>query len=150
MAMGSGAYDACMSPTEPRTVCALNADVVGYSRLLADDAAGTSEAMAEARRIVDMLIGDHHGTLVNFVGDNFMAVFDNTIDAVQAAIGITTALEDVNAHRPSASHLRFRMGLERGAVTVSDGHYEGDALNIAARIQAIATPGGLSVSNNYK
>ena len=48
MAMGSGAYDACMSPTEPRTVCALNADVVGYSRLLADDAAGTSEAMAEA------------------------------------------------------------------------------------------------------
>ena len=148
MAMGSGAYDACMSQTEPRTVCALNADVVGYSRLLADDAAGTSEAMSEARHIVEMAIGDHGGNLVNFVGDNFMAVFDRSIDAVQAAIGITTALEDANTDRPSARQLRFRMGLERGAVTVSDGHYEGDALNIAARIQAIATPGGLSVSGS--
>lgn len=129
-----------------RVVCALNADVVGYSRLLADDLASTSDAMAHARYEVEESVERNLGTLVNFVGDNFMAVFDRATDAMQAAIAISSALEDANADRSSGRWLRFRMGMDRGEVIVSDGHYEGDALNVAARIQAIALPGGLSVS----
>ena len=129
-----------------RVVCALNADVVGYSRLLADDLASTSDAMAHARHEVEESVERNRGTLVNFVGDNFMAVFDRATDAMQAAIAISSALEDANADRSSGRWLRFRMGMDRGEVIVSDGHYEGDALNVAARIQAIALPGGLSIS----
>ena len=129
-----------------RVVCALNADVVGYSRLLADDLASTSDAMTHARHEVEASVERNRGTLVNFVGDNFMAVFDRATDAMQTAIAISSALEDANADRSSGRWLRFRMGMDRGEVIVSDGHYEGDALNVAARIQAIALPGGLSVS----
>ena len=129
-------------------VCALNADVVGYSRLLADDHEGTSLAMSRARLEVETHLAENDGRLVNFVGDNFMAVFDHATDAVHAAIGISSALEAVNASRPSGQWLRFRMGIDRGEVSVSDGHFEGDALNIAARIQALAKPGGLSISGS--
>lgn len=135
-----------MSDPLSHLVCALNADVVGYSRLMADDRDATSRAMVAAREQVDAAIHAHHGHLVNFVGDNFMAVFDRAIDAVHAAIAVSTAMEVVNAPKPSAQWLRFRMGIERGVVTVTDGHYEGEALNVAARIQALARPGGLAVS----
>ena len=129
-----------------QVVCALNGDVVGYSRLLADDFATTSDAMVRARAIVESAVDDHDGTLVNFVGDNFMAVFDEAMDAVETAIAITTELESVNADVPETQRLRFRLGLDRGDVSVTEGHYEGESLNVAARIQAIAPPGGLSVS----
>ncbi len=128
------------------TVTALNADVVGYSRLLADDFDATSEAMTHARTVVEKETTAHHGTLVNFVGDNFMAVFENVRDGTDAAITIATALEHANDGKPDSEVLRFRMGMDLGSVSVSDGHYEGDALNIAARIQALASAGGLSVS----
>ena len=131
-----------------RIVCALNGDVVGYSRLLSDDFESTSHAMTTARAIVERLVDEHHGTLVNFVGDNFMAVFDEAMDAVQTAIAITSELESVNLDVPESHRLRFRLGLDRGDVTVTEGHYEGESLNIAARIQALAQPGGLSVSGS--
>ncbi len=127
-------------------VVALNADIVGYSRLLADDFDATSEGMIAVRGVVERCIAERHGTLVNFVGDNFMAVFDTAIAGVQAAIEISSTLEREEAEGAVSGRLRFRMGMDRGSVAVSDGHYEGDALNVAARIQALARPGGLSVS----
>jgi adenylate cyclase len=129
-----------------RTVCALNADIVGYSRLLADDFDATSAAMTVVRDVVERGIAERQGTLVNFVGDNFMAVFDTAIGGVQAAIEISSSLERRDADAPAGGKIRFRMGMDRGSVAVSDGHYEGEALNVAARIQALARPGGLSVS----
>jgi adenylate cyclase len=125
---------------------ALNADIVGYSRLLADDYEGTMETMVRYRRVIDERLPEHGGTLANFVGDSFMAVFGSAEDALGAAIAITTDLEDDAADVPEARRVRFRMGLEEGDVGVLDGRYHGDALNIAARIQAIARPGGISVS----
>ncbi len=127
---------------------ALNADVVGYSRLMADDAQATSRSMAHARRLVAEVVSRHGGALVNFVGDNFMAVFEAATDAVQAAIDISLGLEETNASVPPARWLQFRMGLARGAVTAAEDDYEGEALNVAARIQAMARPGGLSVSGD--
>ena len=124
----------------------LNADVVGYSRLIADDLESMTATMDEYRDLVGQKLGEHRGTLVNFVGDNFMAVFGDAVDAIRTAIAITTEIETRNTVRASSRRVRFRMGLDQGVVAVSGDEYFGDALNIAARIQAIARPGGISVS----
>jgi len=125
---------------------ALNADVVGYSRLIADDLETTTSTMEEFTVLVETKVGESGGTLVNFVGDNFMAVFDDARDAVQTAIAITTEIESKNRDREPSRLTRFRMGMDQGPVTVSDQQWFGDALNIAARIQALAPAGGISVS----
>jgi adenylate cyclase len=128
---------------------ALNADVVSYSRLLADDPEHTAKALSDARAIVTDEIAAAGGTLVNFVGDNFMAVFDECEPAVRTAIAVTNALAATNALVPEYQRLRFRMGVDKGPVVIDDGgSYLGDALNIAARIQSIAQAGGLSVSGD--
>jgi TolB-like protein len=99
--------------------------------------------------LVSEEVGATGGTLVNFVGDNFMAAFDEATEAMQAAIAVTEAVADKNAGLPTLRQVRFRMGMDHGDVMVSDdGQYFGDALNIAARIQAMALPGGVSVSGN--
>lgn len=137
----SGSYD----------LVALNADVVGYSRLLADDFANTASVMEDLQQLVAKTIGQYKGTLVNFVGDNFMAVFEKATDAMGAAISITSDIESRNAEIANRRQVRFRMGLDQGEVVHSEGQWFGDALNIAARIQAIAPPGGVSVSGSvYK
>jgi class 3 adenylate cyclase len=132
--------------TDRGHMIALNADVVGYSRLLADDYEATTAAMTEYHGLVDAEVAAHRGTVANFVGDSFMAVFDEVEDAVGCAIAITTAVEARNADVPDSRRVRFRMGLDQGEVGFAAGGYHGDALNIAARIQAIAQPGGISVS----
>jgi class 3 adenylate cyclase/tetratricopeptide (TPR) repeat protein len=125
---------------------ALNADVVGYSRLMADDFEATAATMREYWSLVETTVAGGGGTLANFVGDNFMAVFEDAKDAVQTSIAITRAIEDHNKSIPPSRTVRFRMGLDQGDVTLSEGHYQGEALNIAARIQAMAREGGVSVS----
>ena len=135
-----------MVGTDSLPQVALNADVVGYSRLLADDPEATSTSMALLRRSVEEQIAAHRGHLASFVGDNFMALFDDDMDAVHAAIDISRAVEAHNAHRADAAPIRFRMGLARGPVSRVDGDIEGETLNVAARIQAMAPAGGISVS----
>lgn len=126
---------------------ALNADVVGYSRLMADDFEATARVMDEYHRVVEEKVEAAGGTLVVFVGDNFMAVFDEATAAMAAAIAISTEIEDRNADLPAHRQVRFRMGIDMGEVTVhDDGQYFGEALNVAARLQALARPGGVSVS----
>ena len=132
--------------TTSAEMVALNADIVGYSRLMADDFEATAVAVEETRRIVEEKIGQHEGKLVNFVGDNFMAVFTESKDAVAAAIAITTQLESRNADIAESRHVRFRMGIDQGEVAIAEGDHFGDALNVAARIQGIAPAGGISVS----
>jgi adenylate cyclase len=128
------------------TWTALNGDVVGYSRLVADDVERTSATLEEYRNLVSRVVEAATGRVANFAGDNFMAVFPNTEAAVRTAIGLSTAIEARNHDLPDAAKIRFRMGLDEGSVTVSEGHHHGEALNISARIQAMAQPGGVSVS----
>jgi adenylate cyclase len=130
----------------PSEMVALNADIVGYSKLLADDFKATTAAMEEYHHLVEEKIAESGGTLVNFVGDNFMAVFDDATDAMRTSIAISAAIEAKNLDIPSARQVRFRMGIDQGEVSISGNDYFGDALNIAARIQAMARPGGVSVS----
>jgi adenylate cyclase len=142
MTTGTGA------PTE---LVALNADIVGYSRLVADDFQATMATVEQYRRIVGERVAAGGGTLSDFVGDNFMALFHDAKDAVQTAIAITGEIEARNADLPESQRMRFRMGLDQGEVAVSQDRYLGDPLNIAARIQSLARPGGVSVSGRvYK
>ncbi len=135
-----------MTEETTRAQVALNADVVGYSALMADDPDRTTATMGDYHQLVDEHLGAHRGTLVNFVGDNFMALFGDAKDALRAAIAITTDIEQRNAGRPTAQVVRFRMGMDHGHVKRVEDDYLGEVLNIAARIQAIAPPGGLAVS----
>jgi len=137
-----------VSDPSPKSVdlVALNADVVGYSKLLADDLETTTTLMGELRHLVQDQVTESRGSLVNFVGDNFMAVFEDPKDAMQSAIAIARAIEARNDGTPAARQVRFRMGLDQGPVTVTGDQHFGDALNVAARIQALAPPGGVSVS----
>jgi len=125
---------------------ALNADVVGYSALVADDLERMTTTMADYHQLVTRAIDTNGGTLANFVGDSFMAIFETATDALRAAITITTEIEDRNHDIPVTARARFRMGIDHGPISVSEAGYHGDALNISARIQAIAPPGGLAVS----
>jgi class 3 adenylate cyclase/tetratricopeptide (TPR) repeat protein len=125
---------------------ALNADIVGYSKLLADDFEATTAAMEEYHLLVEEKIVESGGTLANFVGDNFMGIFDDAAAAMRASIAISAAIETKNLDIPSSRQVRFRMGIDQGEVSISGDNYFGDALNIAARIQAMAIPGGVSVS----
>ena len=124
----------------------LNADVVGYSMLMSDDFESTTATMVRYRQLVDSKIAESGGTLIDFVGDNFMAAFEDARDAVQTAIAIASEIEIANADTTEPHKVRFRMGIDLGDVAVSGGRYFGDPMNIASRIQAIARPGGLCVS----
>jgi adenylate cyclase len=130
----------------PTELVALNADIVGYSRLMADDFEGTRATVEDCRRLVEERVSTAGGTLSNFVGDNFMAVFPDAKSAVQTAIAIAAEIENRNTEVPEPLRMRFRMGLDQGEVAVSGDGYFGDALNIAARIQSLARPGGVSIS----
>ena len=92
---------------------ALNADVGGSSRLIADDFATTTATKTEYHSLVDSTLEAEGGTLANFVGDSFMAVFDDAPSAIRAAIELTTELEDRNASTPESSKVQFRMGLSQ-------------------------------------
>lgn len=135
-----------MSSKHADEYVALNADVVGYSALVADDVEDTTAAMTDYRNIVEARVAKNGGTLANFVGDSFMAIFEHAMAALRTAIAITTGVEERNADLAPARRIRFRMGMDQGPVTFAEGNHHGDALNIAARIQAIAPAGGLAVS----
>ena len=129
-----------------RVMIALNGDVVDYSRLMADDLEATSAAVDGYHRLVEQLVSRRGGRLVNFVGDNFMALFGDPMAAIEVAIGISHEVELRNDPLPDTRRVRFRLGLDRGAVTDTSDDVHGDVLNIAARIQAIAPAGGICVS----
>jgi adenylate cyclase len=125
---------------------ALNADVVGYSALVADDLEATTATMTAYHQMVEARVAENGGTLANFVGDSFMAVFSDAMAGLRTAIAITAEVEERNTDLPAHGQVRFRMGMDQGHVTFAEGNHHGDALNIAARIQAIAPAGGLAVS----
>jgi class 3 adenylate cyclase len=131
-----------------RHVVALNADIVGYSRLIADDPDGATARVADTRTLVDERVSAAGGEMTQFVGDNFMALFDDPTAAMRAAISISSDLERRNATIQEHERVIFRMGIDEGEIAETEGNHHGEALNIAARIQSIARPGGLSVSGS--
>jgi class 3 adenylate cyclase len=127
-------------------VVALNGDIVSYSQLLAEDHDSTRAIVEAFQQLVTGHISANNGTLVNFVGDNFMAVFSNVSEALQTAISVTSEIERRDPRISSSEKVRFRLGLDSGEVSIADQQYYGDVLNIAARIQTMAKAGGICVS----
>src|SRR5713226_5885982 len=129
-----------------RLVAVFAADVEGYSRLMGADEVGTLKGLTERRAILDRLIGDHRGRIANTAGDSVLAEFGSAADAVQCAVDAQTALAAANSGVVPDRRISFRIGIHIGDVMVRAGDLFGDGVNIAARLQALAQPGGVCVS----
>jgi adenylate cyclase len=135
-------------PAEQRRLAAIVvADVAGYSRLMGRDESGTLQALRTVRReIVDPAIAAHGGRLVKTTGDGLLIEFASVVDAVRAMVGLQRALATHNASLPEERRLLFRIGVNLGDILSEDGDIFGDGVNVAARLQAIAPPGGLCLA----
>jgi class 3 adenylate cyclase len=130
-----------------RLTAILAADAVGYSRLMAADDRATVAALDAARNVFRMQIEAHHGRVVDMAGDLVLAVFDTASGLVRAALAIQAQLESAAYVEPEARRMRFRIGAHLDDVLAkSDGTVYGDGVNIAARLQALAEPGTVMVS----
>ena len=133
-------------PTERRLAAILSADVVGYSRLMAADEAGTVGRLKTYRDAMDSLIRQHGGRVVDAVGDNLLGEFPSVVDAVACSVAVQEDLAKHNESLPDDRSMRFRIGINLGDVIVDDDRIYGDGVNIAARIEALAEPGEVSIS----
>ena len=122
------------------------ADIAGYSRLMGADEAGTLARLKARREIMDRLIAAHRGRIFNTAGDSIVADFVSAVDAVQCAVAVQEALAKENAGMAESEAMRFRIGIHIGDVIVEGTNLFGDAVNIAARLEAVAEPGGICVS----
>jgi adenylate cyclase len=124
----------------------LHADVVGFSRLMGEDEAGTHRVLGELRRAVDPLITAHGGRIVGTAGDSLLADFTSVVDALSCAVEMQRASRAVNDPIPPERRLELRIGVNLGDVIVDGDDIFGDGVNIAARLEALAQPGTVCIS----
>ena len=130
-----------------RLAAILAADVAGYSRLMASDERGTVAALDAGRLVFRTEIEAAQGRVIDMAGDSVLAVFDSAIGAVSAAVTIQERLEESSSAVPDDKRMRYRIGVHLGdVIEKSDGTVYGDGVNIAARLQGLAEPGGVTVS----
>jgi formylglycine-generating enzyme required for sulfatase activity/class 3 adenylate cyclase len=133
---------------ERRLAAILSADVAGYSRLTGLDEEGTHATLKACRReLIDPKIGEHRGRMVKNTGDGALVEFASAVDAARCAIEIQRAMAARNAAIPEDRRIEFRIGINVGDIIIDEGDIYGDGVNIAARLEAIAEPGGICVSD---
>jgi len=131
-----------------RLAAILAADVAGYSRLMGADEEGTHERLkAHLGDLVNPKIGEHRGRIVKNTGDGFLAEFASVVDAVRCAVEIQRGMIDREPDMPEERRIRFRIGINLGDVIVEEQDIFGDGVNVAARLEALAEPGGVFISN---
>jgi class 3 adenylate cyclase/Ca2+-binding EF-hand superfamily protein len=121
-------------------------DVVGYSRLMGEDEAATLKTLSTYQGVMDGLIKQHRGRVVDAPGDAVLAEFNSVVDAVQCAVAVQKELQARNAELPENRRMLFRIGINLGDVIEEGDKIYGDGVNIAARLEALAEPGGICVS----
>src|SRR6202049_3733572 len=131
---------------ERKLTAILCADVYGYSRLMGGDEEATLATLTAHRKIIDSLIKQHHGRFVNSAGDSVLAEFASVVEAVNCAVDIQTALKAENAKLPPERRMEFRIGVNLGDVMVEGDQIYGDGINVAARLESLADPGGICIS----
>jgi TolB-like protein len=132
---------------ERRLAAILAADVVGYSRLIRADEEGTIAALQTLRAdLIDPKIAEHHGRIVKLMGDGMLVEFQSVVDAVRAAVETQQSLADHNSSLPEDRKIEFRVGINLGDVVIDGDDIQGDGVNVAARLEGIAEPGGICVS----
>ena len=134
------------SPVDRRLAALLHADIVGYSRLMAADETGTVRSVREMQAMVEGIVRQHRGRLVDFTGDAFLAEFPSAVDATSAAFAIQRENGARDASKLEDRHLRLRIGVHAGEVRAEGERIYGDAIHVAARLQTLAEPGGVCVS----
>ena len=132
-----------------RLTAILAADVAGYSRLMGADEEGTLARLnAHRRALVDPKIAEHGGRIVKTTGDGLLAEFPSVVDAVRCAVEVQRGMAERNVTVPAPERIEFRIGINLGDIIVEEGDIFGDGVNIAARLEAHAEPGGVLISNN--
>jgi TolB-like protein/class 3 adenylate cyclase len=129
-----------------RLTAIFSADVVGYSRLMGEDEAATVDTITNYREIIADLIEQHRGRIVDSPGDNVLAEFASVVDAAQCAVAVQKEIQSRNTELPEDRRMQFRIGINLGDVIEEGERIYGDGVNIAARLEALADPGGICVS----
>ena len=132
---------------ERRLAAILAADVVGYSRLMGDNEIGTlARLMACRKEVIDPAIAEFHGHIIKLMGDGALVEFASIVDAVQCAAAIQRGMEDYEKNTSEAQRIRLRIGVNLGDIIIQDNDIYGDGVNIAARLEGLAEPGGICIS----
>jgi class 3 adenylate cyclase/pimeloyl-ACP methyl ester carboxylesterase len=131
---------------ERRLVAIIAADVAGYSRLMSTNEAGTMRTLSAYRQLMDDLIAQHGGRVANTAGDSVLAEFPSIFDAVECSVRVQLRLGEATAGLSEDAALRFRMGVHLGDVLVRGGDLLGEGVNVAARLEGMAAPGGVCIS----
>jgi len=124
----------------------LSADAVGYSRLMRDDEEATVRDIAAHRVLIAEIIQQHHGRVIDSPGDNILAEFASVVDAVNGAVKIQAEIKRRNTDTPRDRRMEFRIGINLGDVIEEEDRIYGDGVNIAARVEGLASTGGISIS----
>src|ERR1700729_3738569 len=133
-------------PLERKLVAILAADVASYSRLMEIDEEGTLATLSAFRVVTDGLISRHEGRICGTAGDSILAAFGSALAAVQCAVDIQNELARSNNDLEKDRRMQFRIGINVGDVMLKDGDIFGDGVNIAARLEGLAEPGGICIS----
>jgi adenylate cyclase len=134
-----------------RLAAILAADVAGYSRLMGADEEGTHQRLkAHLRQLVDPKIEEHRGHIVKNTGDGMLAEFASVVDAVRCAAEVQRGMIDREPQVPDERRIRFRVGVNLGDIIAEGGDIFGDGVNVAARLEALAEPGGICVSRTAR
>ena len=132
---------------ERRLAAIVCADVAGYSRMMGADEAGTHAAFKAHRGAVHPIILNHGGRIVKKTGDGFLVEFPSIVGAIEAAVAMQMLMAERNAHLPADRMMQFRLGVHMGDVIADEDELFGDGVNLAVRLEAAATPGGVAVSS---
>jgi adenylate cyclase len=136
---------------ERRLAAILAADVAGYSRLIGADEEGTLSRLKALRaEVIDTKIAEHHGRIVKTTGDGLLVEFASVVDALRGAAEIQTAMAERNAPLPAEKRIDLRVGIHQGDIVVEDSDIFGDGVNIAARLEGLAEPGGICISSRVQ
>jgi class 3 adenylate cyclase len=134
-------------PPVRRLTAILAADVAGYSRLMGADEEGTHERLqAHFRELINPKINEHRGRIVKNTGDGLLAEFASVVDAVRCAVEVQRGMAERNAQTPEDKRITFRVGINLGDVIAEPDDIYGDGVNVAARLEALAEPGGICIS----
>jgi class 3 adenylate cyclase len=135
--------------TQRRLAAVLAADVVGYSRLIDQDEAGTLAALKDRRKgVLAPLVANHHGRIVKVMGDGVLVEFGSAVNAVACAVELQNQMAAANGGVADDRRIALRIGINLGDLVVENGDLYGDGVIIAVRLQAMAEPGGICISGS--
>ena len=131
-----------------RLAAIVAADVAGYSRLMGIDEVGTACTLREHRKVTDALVAKHGGRLVKTTGDGVLLEFPSVVDAVECAVAVQAIMAERNQGVAEDRRMLFRIGINLGDILIEGDDILGDGVNVAARLEGIAEPGGICLSSS--